>query len=204
MKHFMTKLCITGGILFSGIVLSQSALDNELMLQPGESLLNTDWPSEFKDNPDDPDYLPTKTYGATFGEYYVYLPTSGITPYSKSSTAAYGGAGCIQRSSSSGYYDLQLQMPDGHEINGFRYYYSDSSASSSTAFLYTIDNTGTFSNELSITSTGDTGYGTIYASMPATTLVDNFNYRYGIRFSTGETGSNQKICGVRLWMDSNP
>lgn len=202
MKQFITKLCITGGLFISGIALSQSALDDELMLQPGESLLNTDWPSEFKDNPDDPDYL--KTYGEPLGSYFVYLPASGITPYSKSSTAAYGGAGCIQRSSSSGYYDLQLQMPDGHEIKGFRYYYSDSSASSSTAFLYTIDNTGTFSNELSITSTGDTGYGAIYASMPATTLVDNFNYRYGIRFSTGETGSNQIICGVRLWMDSNP
>lgn len=202
MKHSIHNMCIIGGLLLSGVALSQSALDDELILQPGESLLNTDWSSKFKDNPDDPDYL--KTYGEPSGYYYVYLPASGITPYSKSSVAGYGSAGCIQRSSPTGYYDLQLQMPDGHEIKGFRYYYFDNSTSSSNAFLYTVDNSGNLSSQLSITSTGDTGYGTIYANMPTTTLVSNFSYKYSIRFSTGETGSNQRICGVRLFMDSTP
>lgn len=205
MKQLLFKLGITSGLLVTGLGFSQTALEDELMLQPGESLLDSSWRSEFKPSPKDLDYISTKTYGEANGYYYVYLPASGASPYDKSSTYVYSGSGCIHRNTPSGsWYELQLQMPDDHQLIGFRYYYSDSSASSSTAFLYTIDNTGTFSNELSITSTGDTGYGAIYASMPATTLVDNFNYRYTLRFYSSENSSNQEICGVRLFMDSTP
>ncbi|KAA3638312.1 MAG: hypothetical protein DWP95_12915 [Proteobacteria bacterium] len=204
MKHILFKLCIIGGLLVTGVGFSQNALQDELMLKSGESFPNNSWRSKFKDNPDDPDYLATKTYGEPSGNYGVYLPASGTSPYSKSMTSIYGGAGCIYRNSPSGFYDLQLQLPDGHEIHGFRYYFYDSSAASSTAYLYTVDNSGIFSSELTIVSTGDTGYGSVYAGLPTTTLVDNYNYTYSIRFYSGETGGNQEICGVRLFMDSTP
>lgn len=205
MKHLLFKLGLTSGLLFSGIGLSQTALQDELMLKPGESLFNTERIDEFKDSPEELDYLSTKTYGDVNGEYFIYLPASGASPYDKESTFGYSGAGCIYRNTPSGsWYELQLQMPDGHEIIGFRYYYSDSNASSSTAFLYTVDNTGSKTDELSISSTGNAGYGSVYNVTPATMLVDNANYRYNIRMYSSENGSNQKICGVRLYMDSTP
>jgi hypothetical protein len=205
MKQLLFKLGITSGLLVTGLGFSQTALEDELMLQPGESLLDSSWRSEFKPSPNDLDYISTKTYGEANGYYYVYLPASGASPYDKSSTYVYGGSGCIYRNTPSGsWYELQLQMPDDHQLIGFRYYYSDNSASQSTAFLYTVDNSGNYVSELSISSTGNSGYGTIYNVMPTTMLVDNFNYRYTLRFYSSENSSNQEICGVRLFMDSTP
>lgn len=207
MKQLIFKLCIACGLLINGTGSSQTILDDEMLLEPGESLPMSSWRSEFTDSEDDPDYMPEKTYESGNGLYYLFLSGSSATPYTSSTVSKYGGAGCVyspNSSSNSKQYHIQLQIPSGHEIKGFRYYYYDNSTDKTFASLYTIDFDGSYSDKQVVYSSGNSGYGSIYKSLPEKLFAYNFRYKLGVRFVTYDGTSNQRFCGVRLWIDSTP
>lgn len=102
-------------------------------------------------------------------------------------------------------FDLQLQIPIGHEIRGFRFYYYDDNASSSTAQLYTINiGDGSYTSELLTNSVGDGGYNNHYTSLSPNYLLVTGSRRYSLRLGSNEQGSNQRLCGVRLLINATP
>jgi hypothetical protein len=207
MKHFKQKVCIMGGLLISSITLSQTILEEERSLQPGETIERFSWQKDFKENPSDVDVNANKTYGQPFGGYQLLFNASGATAVNKESKFIYGGAGCIYSpvgSTSFDAYDIPLQIPDGHEILGMRYAWDDTSASSSTAIIYSIDNNGAFATEHTVVSTGDTGYGSFYETLTGGLIINNATYKYGIRFLTNERGTAQEMCALRIELDSTP
>lgn len=207
MKQLTQKACIMGGLLISTLGVSQTALEQELSLQPGETIESINWQKDFKENPFDSDVLRDKTYGQINGGYSIILTASGATAVNKESKFIYGGGGCIYSPSGStsfAAYDIPLQIPDGHEILGMRYAWNDTNASSSIVYFYSIDNTGNFVTEHSVTSTGDTGYGSLYETLTGGLIINNASYKYGIRFMPNEDGFAQKMCAVRLEIDSTP
>ena len=207
MKHLKQKVCIMGGLIISTLALSQSALDKELSLQPGETIERFSWQQDFKDNPSDVDVKHNKTYGQPAGSYQLVLTASGASAVNKESKFVYGGGGCIYSPSGStsfAAYDIPLQIPSGHEILGMRYAWDDTSASSSQVVLYSIDNSGNFTSEHSVISTGDTGYGSAYESLTGGLVINNNANKYGIRFIPIESGTAQEMCAVRIELDSTP
>lgn len=207
MKHVKQKVCIISGLLMSSMVFSQTVIQQELSLQPGESIERFSWQQDFKNNPSDIDRNQLKTYGETNGSYQLVFTASGATAVNKESKFVYGGGGCIYSPSGSTSfqaYDIPLQIPTGHEILGMRYAWDDTSASSSRVILYSIDNLGNFTTEHTVTSTGDTGYGSTYESLTGGLVINNSSNKYGIRFIPDEDGTAQEMCAVRLELDSTP
>ena len=100
-----------------------------------------------------------------------------------------------------GDFDINLQLPDGHIIQGFRYYWNDTDADSTTARLWKFNGLGATSSLLAISSTGDTGYGQNYVALTGGDhVVDNTTGSYILRFDGSGTGFTQRMCGVRLFM----
>ncbi len=153
-----------------------------------------------------PDYLPNRGFGT--GNYYLFLGASGAASTDSALDYSYGGGGCMQvdgASVANGDFDMAVQLPDGHQILGYRYYWFDNSASSSQAQLFYFDGTGGFSFWDANVSTGDTGYGDGYVNVDTeNVIVDNFGGYYVVRFRSDEDGSNQRICGIRFFIDSDP
>jgi hypothetical protein len=139
------------------------------------------------------------------GSYNVFIAASGAAAIETEDTYVYSGSGCLHETVDTGAnFDVNVHLPDGHIINGFRYYYDDSSASSSIATLYQMDGRGGITLMNTVTSTGDTGYGSLYETLPdGDHVVNNANGAYVIRFSSNEVGSTQKVCGVRFQMFNN-
>lgn len=137
------------------------------------------------------------------GTYYVFVSAAGATAIRNEDTFDYSGSGCIYETGDSGaFFDVNLQLPDGHLIRGYRYYYYDGSASSSNTILFQFHGDGTFTSIHDIVSSGDTGYGNIYEVLSGGNhVVNNANGAYVIRFNSSEAGNNQRLCGVRLFMD---
>lgn len=132
--------------------------------------------------------------------YYLYFPASVGAPISQTADKAYWGAGCVYMGASSGL-DVSLQLPDGHSIRGFRYFWDDNSAGSTAAVLFDFDGAGGFTNIHRVDSTGDTGFGSDYQNLAGgDVVVDNWNNAYTIRFTTNEGNSSQRMCGVRIAM----
>lgn len=104
-----------------------------------------------------------------------------------------------------GDFDVNLQLPDGHQILGYRYYWFDVSASSSRASLFQFDGAGGTTLLGNNDSTGDSGFGESYLNLLADNIiVNNYNGSYTIRFNSNEDGNDQRMCAVRLFMDSDP
>jgi hypothetical protein len=139
------------------------------------------------------------------GFYNVFISASAAAPADSADTYAYESAGCIYETGDAGaFFYVNLHLPDDHIIEGVRYYYHDESASNSTAILYLMAGDGTNTNLGEVSSTGDTGFGSLYEVLTdGDHVVDNSNGAYVIRFSSNEVGSNQRLCGVRLQMESN-
>ena len=132
--------------------------------------------------------------------YYLYFNASSAAPISQTAGKTYFGAGCVYNSAT-GSLDASLQLPDGHTIRGFRYYWDDASASSTSAAMITYDGAGGFTTLNTIQSTGDTGFDSVYENLPGgDVVVNNATTAYSFRFFNSEAGSAQKMCGVRVAM----
>ena len=140
--------------------------------------------------------------------YFVFLGASGAVSTNSGMDYSYVGGGCMRANSgtaSNGDFDLDLQLPDGHQIEGYRYYWYDDNASSSQVQLFKFDGSGGITFWDANVSTGDTGYGNEYLNLfSENIIIDNSTGYYVFRFSTNEEGNNQRMCGVRLYIITNP
>lgn len=145
----------------------------------------------------------TNEKGFDSGLYYLFFSASGASSNGSTLDYTYEGGGCMSQNNSilNGDLDVNLQLPDGHSIRGYRYYWYDTSASSSAASLFQMDGQGGFTLIDSYDSTGDTGYGSFYSNLTdGDHVVNNTNGAYVIRFNSNENGSGQRMCGVRIAM----
>ncbi len=153
-------------------------------------------------NPNAEDMMIEKGFGT--GNYRVLIAASGSSANYSTVDYTYGGGGCMYTSNNlqDGDLDINLQLPDGHTLLGFRYYWNDTDAGSSTARLWKFDGLGGTTNLLNITSTGDTGFGSFYTALTGGDhVIDNSTGAYVIRFDGG-AGNTQEMCAVRLFIAS--
>jgi hypothetical protein len=140
------------------------------------------------------------------GYYYLNIAASGSTP--TDATGDYdtsGNDGCLNENNLTSTYDVNLRLPDGHRIAGMRYFYKDGTTGSSYAFIMRMDGDGTYSELVSVESTGSTGsYASAFETVTPNHYVNNAMYSYVLRFNSGETGSNQEMCSARLWIQATP
>lgn len=135
------------------------------------------------------------------GNYYLNLAASGSEINIAADDYVYAQGGCIYFDTNAGFLEINLHMPDGHRIRGVRYYYKDSSIGFSRAQLYIAPSTGSFSSLVNVDSTGNSGtYASEYEDLPSTHFVNNAENAYVMRLYTNNTGTDQQMCGVRLFM----
>jgi hypothetical protein len=132
---------------------------------------------------------------ATF-RYYTILGTA-LQPRTSSTTFAYDFDGCINITGGT---DDRLMFPlliqDGSIIKYLRIYYRDTSASNLTAWITQYDPGVTSTDLVSVTSTGNAGYGTALSAEITVTVNDGTNYTISV--STATTTSVTQICGIRI------
>jgi len=138
--------------------------------------------------------------GATDGTYFLFVSASGGGSATNSGLDySYSGGGCLQADGNmapDGEWDVDIQIPEGHTIGGIRYFYYDSVSENSMLKVYTFGGDGTVTLEFSISSSGDTGYGSDFDTL---TVPANYaDYSIALRFSMGITGSAHRACGARL------
>ena len=174
----------------------------EINSPAGEKHQSLDGMNAINHNPNAEDMVIEKGFGTGF--YYALIPASGGSANYSTVDYTYGGGGCMYTSNSlvDGDLDINLQLPDGHTLLGFRYYWSDTDAGSSDATLYKFNGLGSVTNLLNIASTGDTGFGSLYENLSGGDhVIDNSTGAYVIRFDGG-SGNTQEMCGVRLFFES--
>ena len=201
MKNKYIKSMALLSLVAAGTVQAQeSELATGMSHQSLDSINSIDY------SPNAPDVMQQKGFGS--GTYYVWVAASGASATSSALDYSYSGGGCMQQDGNSqldGDLDVNVQLPDGHQVLGFRYYWNDNSASSSSAILWQFDGLGSVNNFGTNTSTGDTGTGSFYLDLSADNIiVNNAAGSYTIRFNSNENGSAQEMCAVRLFMDADP
>lgn len=141
------------------------------------------------------------------GDYYLFVGASGATSTSSALDYNYGGAGCMQTASAGhadGDFDLNLQLPDGHEIIGMRFYYNDTNETSDvSARLAKFDGGGGATSIIYIKPSTSAGYGSTYLGNINHIVTNNDGY-YIIRFNLESNDATNEVCGVRLFIDSDP
>lgn len=198
MKQILLKSMALASLFFSGIV---SAEVSEADLPIGVKYYDKEAKSK-ADDPNAEDSLANRGIGSGF--YYLFLGASGAAVTNSNPTYAYSGGGCMQRNSGGvidGDFDLDIQVPDGHEIQGIRYYFYDNSAGSSALASFKFDGEGGLTLLDSILSTGDTGYGNIYQAFTTPHVVDNITGHLVLRFNSNEDGNDQRLCGARIFIE---
>jgi hypothetical protein len=135
----------------------------------------------------------TETVGA-----YFNISASNFIPREEIATRAYGGAGCAYRTSSSGFFTSDLQLPKGAKIITIRAQYYDSSPVDGNIFLYSFDGTGNYQQLAQASTSGASGYGTIY-SPPVNYTVDNENESLALILDYATVNdSSLRFCNIRV------
>lgn len=135
----------------------------------------------------------TETVGA-----YFNISASNFTPREEAATRAYGGAGCAYRTSASGFFTSDLQLPDSVKIVTIRAQYYDASPDDGIVYLYSYDGGGGFQQLGQAITSGTAGYGTSFS--PAINhLVDNENESLALilDYSTAND-SSLRFCNIRV------
>jgi hypothetical protein len=119
--------------------------------------------------------------------------------YDDASTYDYGGGGCVSRTGGDPWYDHDLQLPDGAEIDFVRIYFIDNDpVNDANAWVFTFDGTGNSTQIALAQSSGTPGTSSAGSGFFSHT-VNNINEALAIRLGyEGATTPDLKICGVRL------
>ncbi len=147
--------------------------------------------------------------GVNEDPYYLFLGASGASITDSDPSYQYSGSGCMHMISDQepqGDFDLDLQIPDGHQIISFRYYFYDGDQSASSAQLYKFNGQGGSTPIDQAVSTGNSGYGNVLNTLGGTLnhIVDNSTGYYVLRFQAFAAGTSQRMCGVRFYIDPTP
>jgi hypothetical protein len=89
-------------------------------------------------------------------------------------------------------------LPDGVVIDTLRMYYSDTSASNSTAWLTVYDLYGAIVQEWSVSTTGNIG-NSFNDSVQIDHTVNYSIYSYLLNWRPAVTGSTMQLCGFRVF-----
>jgi hypothetical protein len=136
---------------------------------------------------------------------FMFVSASGFTPLDDDMTYNYFTAGCMYRTGGSSFSEYAVQLPQGAIVDYLRVYYYDNDATyNATAFLFSFDGAGNYTEIASAASTGTPGQSSTGSGFVAHT-VDNVDGSLELRLSYGgATTSNLRICGVRIRYQYSP
>jgi hypothetical protein len=128
---------------------------------------------------------------------FIFITGSNFQPRGGASYA-YGGVGCVYLANSgTDFFTIDLQLPDGVEIDFLRLYYYDASASANLrAYLTEYDGQGGYTDIFSTDSVGSGGYGSAGDFLSHT--VDNTTHSLSILVRPYLASSQVQLCGVRV------
>jgi hypothetical protein len=130
---------------------------------------------------------------------YKFIAGSNFHPREATTTHGYGNAGCVYKTSTSGYLVSDLQLPQGAEIDLISLYYSDTNANyDAETWLYAYDGLGGFTEIAHVASIGSPGQNSANSAL-FSHIVDNSSESLGLVVGTGSANdSSVRICGVRV------
>jgi len=165
---------------------------------PGESL--PDWGIDPMDP--QPDEIDGVSEGLNGGEdramYYLFTAGATMHPRDSDTTWAYGGYGCVYAPEGGDYFTIDLQIPDGSTIRYLRIFYYDSTNSyDGTAWITSYDGAGNHDDIISVSTTGNSGYGSALSAFSGE-VVDNYNNSYVLLYRSSAHGGAVKLCGLRI------
>jgi hypothetical protein len=94
-------------------------------------------------------------------------------------------------------FNIHLGIPEGSRIDYLRIFYYDASDDNSIAWITTYDGAGTFNDLTSVTSSGNSGYGTQLSAYVGE-VVDNASNSYVLNWRPVQVGTSMQLCGLRV------
>jgi hypothetical protein len=94
-------------------------------------------------------------------------------------------------------FNLHLGIPEGSRIDYLRVFYYDTSEEDSIAWITTYDGAGSISDITSVTSSGNSGYGTQLSDYVGE-VVDNASNSYVLNWRPVQVGTSMQLCGLRV------
>lgn len=130
---------------------------------------------------------------------FVRSAATAFVQYNSTNTWGYGGSGCIYRTGGASFFDIDLQIPAGVELDFLRVYFNDTDAiNDARSFLFSYDGAGSSSQIATAESTGTPGFSSAGSGF-FSHIVDNTGEALAVRISfENATTSALEICGVRL------
>jgi hypothetical protein len=128
---------------------------------------------------------------------YIYVAGATLVPRASSTDWTYPGNGCISAAAANDIFNIHLPIPNGSRIDYLRIYYYDTSSSNSQAWVTTYNGAGGFSDLTTVSSAGNTGYGTMLSPF-VNHIVDTANNSYVLNWRANQIGSTMRLCGMRV------
>lgn len=116
---------------------------------------------------------------------------------------ASGGCTYVTAGNAFSTWNIQPMLPQGAVVDTLRMYYSDTSASNSTAWFTVYDLYGAIVTEWSVSSTGNLG-NSFNDSAPINHVIDYSLYSYLLNWRPVVTGTTMQLCGFRLFYTAPP
>ena len=111
----------------------------------------------------------------------------------------WGGCVYVTAGSTSTWFNLPVELPDGALVKYLRMYANDSSASGGCAAYFTVyDLYGNIAEEHGVFSSGSAGNG-YWTSDELSVQVDYSTHSYVLHWRSSEIGSSLQLCGFRLY-----
>ena len=187
-KYNIYLILITVLVLFSGFILMGMSGKGQSLLLNNEGLLTPQ-----VNNVNAPEYSDWS------GFRYINAAGSSLKPRdSGQDWGNSGSGGCIYANTLGGeVMNLHLDIPTGSRIDYLRLFFYDTSASASNAWVTIYDGASGITDLTSVSSTGNTGYGTTLSAYVGH-IVDNFNNSYVLNWRPNVTGNTMMLCGLRV------
>lgn len=129
-----------------------------------------------------------------FASAYAFMPADSSTTKDND-----GGYGCVFRPTGSHALVMDLDLPNGTVIHGFRlYYYSNAQTERIWSYLYRFDMTGGGISLGDFQSTKNSGFSAEYFALASPEVV-NTNSAYILGIHPGSTTS-LSVCGIRVFL----
>jgi hypothetical protein len=130
--------------------------------------------------------------------YYIFSAGSSLHSADYTMRQDYQPGACVSAiDSGSQFLTLNLDLPDGVRIDYLRLFYYDTDASNGTANLRKYDAAGGYTEIATVTSAGNTGYGTTLSAYIAH-VVNNTDGGYVLNWLPSVTGTSMQLCGLRV------
>jgi hypothetical protein len=129
--------------------------------------------------------------------YYIHVTGATLRPRDSSSGWDYSGVGCVQLANGSELLNIHLDIPNGSRIDYLRMFFYDTSSNNSTAWVTNYNGSGSFTDLVSVNSTGNAGYGSQLSPL-LEHVVNNSSRSYALNWRANQTGGSMRLCGLRV------